>query len=146
MDTKVLHQSDIAQPQWNLDTVIEELRNSREVTHKIRYQGSIRELPSREALVHILDGLSSVLFPTHYGRSNLTDESIDYFVGNTLNTTLNMLTEQVRRGVQFSAGVDCNEEEMTSCANEITRQFAASLPAIRGLLVSDVQAAFSGDP
>jgi len=131
---------------WNLASVIEQLRVSREATHNIRHQGRIRELPSREALTTIVNGLSAALFPTHYGRPNLTDESIDYFVGDTLTTTLNRLTEQVRRGLQFSAGVDCNEEEMTSCANEITRQFAASLPAIRGLLVSDVQAAFSGDP
>src|SRR5471032_2962389 len=97
---------------WNLASVIEQLRVSREATHNIRHQGRIRELPSREALTTIVNGLSAALFPTHYGRPNLTDESIDYFVGDTLTTTLNRLTEQVRRGLQ----------------------------------VSDVQAAFSGDP
>jgi serine O-acetyltransferase len=132
---------------WNLGPVIEQLRVSREATHNIRHQGRVRELPSREALTTIVNGLSAVLFPTHYGRPNLTDESIDYFVGDTLNTTLNRLTEQVRRGLQFSDQLNVNSEDaLTEQAHDITRAFAASLPQIRALLVSDVQAAYAGDP
>lgn len=132
---------------WNLGPVIEQLRISREATHNIRHQGRVRELPSREALTTIVNGLSAVLFPTHYGRPNLTDESIDYFVGDTLNTTLNRLTEQVRRGLQFTAQPgDGNDDALTEQANNITREFAAGLPGVRALLVSDVQAAFAGDP
>jgi len=138
---------------WNLDSVIQQLRVSREATHNIRHQGKIRELPSRAMLAAIVEGVQAALFPTHYGRPNLTDESIDYFVGDTLNTTLNKLMEQVRRGLLFSAEVDlmktctASEEERLACrAQEITRDFAASLPDIRGLLVSDVQAAMAGDP
>jgi serine O-acetyltransferase len=136
---------------WNLGPVIEQLRISREATHNIRHQGRVRELPSREALTTIVNGLSAVLFPTHYGRPNLTDESIDYFVGDTLNTTLNRLTEQVRRGLQFSEQSEApahhsSEDALTEQAHNITREFAAGLPGIRALLVSDVQAAFAGDP
>ncbi|WEF33993.1 serine O-acetyltransferase EpsC [Pseudoduganella chitinolytica] len=131
---------------WDLDAVVAALRVSREATHNIRHQRRIRELPSREALTTIVNGLFAVLFPTHYGRPNLTDESIDYFVGDTLNTTLNRLTEQVRRGLQFADGVEATEESLTQRAHEITRQFAASLPDIRALIVSDVQAAYAGDP
>ncbi|MBB3221507.1 serine O-acetyltransferase EpsC [Pseudoduganella umbonata] len=131
---------------WDLDAVVSALRVSREATHNIRHQRRVRELPSREALTTIVNGLSAVLFPTHYGRPNLTDESIDYFVGDTLNTTLNRLTEQVRRGLQFADDADLAEETLTQKAHDITRAFAASLPQIRGLLVSDVQAAYAGDP
>lgn len=147
MDIKVFPLIETTQPHWNLDNVVSELRISRELTHKIRHHGRIRELPSREALVTILDGLSAVLFPTHYGRTNLTDESIDYYVGNTLNTTLTVLTEQVRRGLLFASEQDDrNDADLHQRANLITRDFIAQLPAIRGLLVSDLQAAFHGDP
>jgi serine O-acetyltransferase len=131
---------------WDLDAVVAALRVSREATHNIRHQRRVRELPSREALSTIVNGLSAALFPTHYGRPNLTDESIDYFVGDTLTTTLNRLTEQVRRGLQFADDADLAEETLTQKAHDITRAFAASLPEIRGLLVSDVQAAYAGDP
>ncbi|MGK5033245.1 serine O-acetyltransferase EpsC [Janthinobacterium sp. MDT1-19] len=152
-----MHSIDPAAPaddtaQWNLGPVIQALRSSREDKHKIRHNGRVRELPSREALTTIVNGLSAALFPTHYGRPNLTDESIDYFVGDTLNTTLNRLSEQVRRGLLFS--VPAGEEQdaasddaaLAQQARDITRAFAASLPDIRALLVSDVQAAYAGDP
>ncbi|TWI67660.1 serine O-acetyltransferase [Pseudoduganella lurida] len=131
---------------WDLDAVVAALRVSREATHNIRHQRRVRELPSREALTTIVNGLSAVLFPTHYGRPNLTDESIDWFVGDTLNTTLNRLTEQVRRGLQFTDAADTEEEALTLKAHDLTRRFAAGLPHIRALLVSDVQAAYAGDP
>lgn len=134
-------------PHWNLGPVIEALRLSREGTHNIRHQGRVRELPSREALTQVVDGLSAALFPTHYGRPNLTDDSIDYFVGDTLTTTLNALVEQVRRGLLFAPEADLEPEAaLVRSAAAITRDFAASLPAIRALLVSDVQAALAGDP
>ncbi|WP_394778965.1 serine O-acetyltransferase EpsC [Undibacterium sp.] len=132
---------------WDLGNVIEQLRASREVAHKVRHQGYIRELPSRAALEEILDGLRSALFPTHYGRPSLTDESIDYFVGNTLNTSLNVLAEQVRRALLFvGSQIEYSDIELHERATQITRDFAAQLPAIRAVLVSDLQAAFQGDP
>jgi serine O-acetyltransferase len=133
-----------AAQQWNLASVIEQLRLSREVTHNIRHRERIRELPSRAVLIEILDGLAAVLFPTHYGRPNLTDESIDYFVGDTLNTTLIVLTEQVRRALLFVS--DFEESDLQGKALRITREFTEQLPTLRGLLVSDLQAAFQGDP
>jgi serine O-acetyltransferase len=147
MNRDTLDGAAVKSTHWNLGSVIEQLRVSREATHNIRHQGRVRELPSRDALTTIVNGLQAVLFPTHYGRPNLTDESIDFFVGDTLNTTLNRLAEQVRRGLQFSAGESIPDEEALSRqAHDITRRFAAGLPEIRGLLVSDVQAAYSGDP
>jgi serine O-acetyltransferase len=145
---------------WGLNGVVAALRQSRENTHKIRHRGRVREIPSREALSLILDGLSAALFPTHYGQANLNDESIDYFVGNTLNTTLNSLFEQVRRALLFvsrqsdaneSAGFESgfandHDNQLHEQAIAITRDFAAQLKTIRDLLVSDLQAAYQGDP
>jgi serine O-acetyltransferase len=133
--------------QWHLGPIIDALRTSRESTHNIRHQGRVRELPSREVLTQVIDGVSAALFPTHYGRPDLNDESIDYFVGDTLNVTLDRLVGQVRRALRFSPGFeDADEAQLSERAQSITRAFAASLPEIRALLVSDVQAALAGDP
>ena len=135
-------------PDWNLGSVVASLRKSREITHNVRHKGRVRELPSREALSQIVQGLSAALFPTHYGRPDLTDESIDYFVGYTLHDTLTVLAEQVRRGLLFVTEGEPGENDPTLAlkAGEITREFASQLPEIRALLVSDLQAAFQGDP
>jgi serine O-acetyltransferase len=137
--------------QWHLGPVIDALRTSRESTHNIRHQGRVRELPSREVVRQIVDGISAALFPTHYGRPDLNDESIDYFVADTLNVALDRLAEQVRRALRFSPEFSSEHDQtddavLAERARAITREFAASLPAIRALLVSDVQAALAGDP
>ncbi len=138
---------ELTQIEWGLPDVVEALHQSREVTHKIRHQGHVRELPSREVTKKILDGLMAALFPTHYGRANLTAESIDYFVGDTLSRTLNLLVEQVRRALIFALPQNPSDaEDLEQRAIDITRNFAATLPTIRALLVSDLQAAYQGDP
>ncbi|GAB3382220.1 serine O-acetyltransferase EpsC [Massilia agri] len=132
---------------WHLGPIIDALRTSRESTHNIRHHGRVRELPSREVLMQVVNGVSAALFPTHYGRPDLNDESIDFFVGDTLGVALDRLVGQVRRALRFSPQfTDADETGLAERAEAITREFAASLPGIRALLVSDVQAAMAGDP
>ena len=134
-------------PYWNLRPIVAELRLSREVTHNVRHEGRIRALPSRQALAEIADGLTAVLFPTHRGRPDLTEESVDYFVGETLNTSLNALSEQVRRGLLVASERQGESDAaFRDTAHKITERFARTLPAIRALLVSDLHAALDGDP
>jgi serine O-acetyltransferase len=130
---------------WNLDSIVSQLRFSREVSHNIRPKGSLQQSPSRDALTNILTDVSASLFPTHYGQSELGRENIDYFVGSTLNRALVALVEQVYRSLLFS-GDARNQADVHQNATEIVSGFAAELPTIRGLLVGDVQAAFRGDP
>ncbi len=132
---------------WSLQDVVRDLRESREISHNIRHRGSLREYPSHQAIASILDGLAAALFPTHFGRAHVTDESIDFFVGDMLGRTFSTLRDQVRRGMLSSTffANDQNphvEEEATN----IVRAFASKLPGIRGLLVSDLRAAYAGDP
>lgn len=137
----------IAYSHWGVEEVVSALRESREVTHKIRYLGRIRELPSREAVTSVVHGCAASLFPTHYGHADLTEESIDYFVGTTLSSTLAILVEQVRRALFFVQGREPGTDEAIEAqAVELTRRFAAALPGIRALLVSDIRAAYQGDP
>lgn len=133
-------------PGWGLTSVVEALRVSREVINKVRHRGSVRELPSRTVLADVVGKLAAALFPTHYGRTDLSAESIDYFVGNTLNSALTALAEQVRRGQLLDDRHGGDEADGGARAAEITRTFAARLPAIRALLVSDLLAAYHGDP
>ncbi|MBI3230922.1 MAG: serine acetyltransferase [Burkholderiales bacterium] len=138
------HQQDAAP---DLTSVVAQLRHSREITHKVRHLGRIRELPSKAALLDILQGLAAALFPTHYSNVQLNDDSIDYFVGHTLNSIKPILIEQVRRALLFVAGETGGDEQtLPQQAEYITQQFLSQLPEIRGLLVSDLHAAFQGDP
>jgi serine O-acetyltransferase len=134
-----------AEKRWQLDHIVAELRTSREDTHSIRRDGEARRAPSREVLEAIVNGLTEALFPRHYGRFDLDGENIDYFVGNTLSIALDSLWEQVHRGALF-IGDELLPGFRREDAIELTRSFASQLPAVRGLLISDLRAAFVGDP
>ena len=149
---------------WGLTSIVRALRESREDTHNIRHRGDVRELPSRASLANILELLSAALFPTHYGQTDLNDESIDYFVGDKLNLALGAMFEQVRRSLlldtlpqrpqqKSESDSELNEtpershaETIAARAYAITTDFAGQLGVIRDLLVTDLQAAYQGDP
>jgi serine O-acetyltransferase len=137
-----------AQPEWNLDQIVEQLRSLRsEWRQTTKPHGITYELPSREALSDIVEGLSGALFPRHFGPAALTEEAVDHFISRTLDGTLQSLLEQVRRELRLASGPLGNgAPQLDARAREITRAFAANLPVIRGLLESDILAAYQGDP
>jgi serine O-acetyltransferase len=135
-----------------IDTVVQGLRHSRDVLHNVRYRGPVRPPPSREEIVATLGEFARALFPAHYGRPELLDrgehtpESIDDYVGVVLRRALAALNDQVRRTLPFTSDTVLSDAELHDQALAIVRRFAAGLPAIRGLLVSDLRAAYAGDP
>jgi serine O-acetyltransferase len=129
-----------------IDSVVSELRILRLRSLEDRQRRDRPpKLPSRKILVGIADGLRAVLFPNRLGLPDLTDESVDYYVGHMLDVTLRDLLVQVRRELRFVSGVDANNADREQAA-AIVRAFAGRLPHIRSLLESDIQAAYEGDP
>jgi serine O-acetyltransferase len=109
---------------------------------------SRRALPSRSALVGMVEDLRSVLFPGYYGDSDVSGESVRFHVGAVLDRVARVLHEQVRRGLCF----DCREPDPSRCpqceerAASLAHGFIARLPEVRRLLATDVQAHYEGDP
>jgi serine O-acetyltransferase len=104
-------------------------------------------LPSREALEEIVADLRAVLFPAHFGPSDLSPDGIRYYIGHRLDAALQELFEQVRRGLLFAC--THTEGHCPSCerrAVEVIRAFAHALPEVRALLGTDVLAAYERDP
>jgi serine O-acetyltransferase len=130
-----------------IGTVVAELRTLRLRSLETRQRRDRPpKLPSRKVLVGIADGLRAVLFPNRLGLPDLTDESIDYYVGHMLDITLRELMVQVRRELRFTSGSDPSDNSDREQAAVITQAFARRLPHVRSLLESDVQAAYEGDP
>lgn len=132
--------------EWDINGVVAELRAQRLASAATRVGGwPRRKLPSPKTLSRILDELTGALFPNRLGNLELSEDSVDYFVGNSLDQTLRELCGQVRRELAFAADSP-GETDAAQRAFEITRSFAARLPAVRQLLDSDIQAAYAGDP
>jgi len=130
---------------WGIDALVAQLRDLRVQSLETRSRrDKPPKLPSRKELHLILDGLGAVLFPNRLGLPDLNDESIDYFVGHTLETLLRKFYKQISRELHFISGHQGFDDADHEQAIIIARQFAAQLPTVRKLLDSDIQTASEG--
>ena len=102
--------------------------------------------PSRDVMHDILRDLRAVLFPTHFGVTDYTETSIDFFVGHRLDAALRALQGQVRRALSYAAEDGEAPDRMLQRAHHLVVRFANTLPEIRRVLETDVVAAYEGDP
>lgn len=106
-------------------------------------------MPSVKSLLKLLDDLQSVLFPGYFEEADLTPETMPYYIGATMDRITRTLEEQFHSGFCVSCFRDDEEEFCPTCTNrsrEAVLEFISTLPRIRELLASDVQAAYDGDP
>lgn len=132
----------------NLARVFDDLRNLRAKSHQTRYGDKPPpELPSRKAIVEIVDGLVASLFPRHFGPPGLVGEDLDAFVADRLTATLRLLERQVRLELELGDRQEASHAvDWARRAFEITSAFADGLGNIRSMLESDILAAYEGDP
>jgi serine O-acetyltransferase len=134
---------------WDIESIVGGLREARarwREAHQRNRDGG-REFPSPAAIRCILENLRGALFPMRLGPPELRQDGEDFYVGHTLDAALNALLEQLRLETGYSLrreGLDAAQTEQRAVA--IVRDFAATLPAIRGVLDTDVVAAYNGDP
>jgi len=107
-----------------------------------------RKLPSRQAVVRILENLFAVMYPGFYGVQHLTAENVEYHVGALLDDIAADLYEQVCLTYQFSEpqGNGRGEDRIQMAADEAIDRFFKRIPEIRRLLLLDCEAAMNGDP
>jgi serine O-acetyltransferase len=111
------------------------------------FPGGQALLPSREAVIEVVEALRSVIFPGYFGTADLREESLHFYIGATLEKASRSLEEQVRRAVAFSERHDFHAcAHCAAAARESVAAFVGRLPGIRALAASDVEAAFEGDP
>ena len=139
----------LADSSFDLPRIVAGLREARarwrESQHRTHELGG-RELPSRESLAAIVEGLRGALFPMRLGPIDLRQETEDFYVGHTLDSVLGLLLAQVRLELRHQARQHPVEGDLEARARTIAREFGAELPRLRTLLDTDVLAAFEGDP
>lgn len=135
---------------WDLAAIVAELRGAREQWRLTRNRDlGAHEFPSREIVREIILQLRGALFPLRLGPAELKRDGEDFFVGNSLDAALNALVWQVQleltsRQRNEDRPVDAATLEWQ--ANEIVTAFGKSLPRLRKILDTDVEAAYRGDP
>jgi serine O-acetyltransferase len=137
-----------AHPDANLGTLVDALIDSYRGDERGRHINR-HFLPSRTEIIEILEILLQLLYPGYHGRQDLTDENAPFHVGVLLSTLREKLERQIELSLCFTAEGAGPQLDVPKChrsAREIATTFLARLPAVRAMLLSDVQAAFDGDP
>jgi serine O-acetyltransferase len=116
---------------------------------------SQRYLPSREAIVEILESVLDLMYPGYFGRRDLSSDNLRAHVAQSVAVLAPKLEREMEHclcyGREREAGFEreAGRPEFGECApraHELADIFLKRLPEIRTLLIRDVQAAFDGDP
>lgn len=104
-------------------------------------------MPSIGSLDYLMTCLKKVLFPGFYGNSEVSPDSMDFYVAANLDMAYRALYEQIKRGYCFAcsdSSMSCSDCEEN--AKAVATKFIESIPQIKHLLATDVVAAYNGDP
>ena len=110
---------------------------------------SRRYLPSREAIVEILECVLDLMYPGYFGRRDLSRDNLGAHVAQLVATLGPKLEREMEHCLCYGREREAEQPEFGECApraHELAEIFLSRLPEIRGLLIRDVQAAFDGDP
>jgi serine O-acetyltransferase len=115
-----------------------ECRRSNHLAHK--------PLPSREAVVEILEDLTEILYPGYGRRQNLHMGNVEYHVGDLVDGLHDKLTQQFSRALRHESQENNSLADLEALAQQKAVELLSRLADLRVLLEQDVQAAFEGDP
>lgn len=119
-------------------------------------------LPSVEQVKQIVTLAKSIIFPDYFNKRQPNENIRSYYIGVHMEQLARLLTKQIAHGLQFlppgdamcdgkhHAAADCQSDDI-KCkiykqSEQLTLQFIDSLPEIKRLLYTDVQAMFDNDP
>jgi len=131
-----------------LQKAIGELSESQSLKGLFHRNTDDSPLPAAQTLKSIVELCRGLLFPGYFGNSNIKADTLTYHIGVHIEQLQEQLTSQILSGLCFG-----NEDDACPCtdcqrqeAAELAAKFISSLPALRHILGTDVEAMFNGDP
>ena len=106
-------------------------------------------LPGREDITRIVQGLDELLFPGFRENYDLDDSNLRLITAEKVNRLAREMIREVEKSLAFSerAGTSCcGYGGCHVAAKLLVEGFFEDLPAIRHSLIMDMQANFRGDP
>ncbi len=98
-------------------------------------------LPSKRAVASICEDLLQLLFPGFHDAEPIHTKDLRRVTSHRIYSIAERLSEEVCKSLRLGEP-GCPRER----ADAVVRQFLETLPHVRNLLRTDVEAAFSGDP
>ena len=130
-----------------LNKSIETLANSYAIQGVVNYSGG-DNLPNRESVGAILQGLDELLFPGFRKYEDL-DHDLRLLTGERTYRIARELSTEVEKSISFSTrkgNFSCGNATCHAVAEMIVEEFFEELPVIRNMLLMDIEAVYQGDP
>jgi len=98
-------------------------------------------MPSKRAVGEICGDLLQILFPGFHDDNAVNEACVEVLTKERLTSVVERLAEQVRKSVRIG-----DPQRPTGRTTPILERFCNTLPRVRELLRTDIEAAYDGDP
>ncbi|MCE1198499.1 MAG: serine acetyltransferase [Marinilabiliales bacterium] len=138
--------------QWNISEsigkAVQQLTDLPVVGEVAHAQRAGEPMPSVEKLRVLVEKVRQIIFPGYFGPINFQPTTFQYHMGVLVDEVFHLLSEQLLAGLCFVCDKDTASdlENRKADAERFSARFIAALPDIRKVLISDVEAAYLGDP
>ena len=104
-------------------------------------------IPSGKVLEEVVELCRSIFFPGFYGRSCINSDTLKYNIGVTVERLYILLKQQIAAGMSLNRnGENYSRADIKKRAETVALKTIAILPDIKDTLITDVVAAYKGDP
>ena len=107
-------------------------------------------LPSSDDIASLTEALLALVLPGFFGSERLTKANFAAVTVYRLEEVKAKLTEQILRGINYvcrgDERPDCDKSRCEAKAASLTEVFLLTLPKVRSLIKTDIEAAYDGDP
>lgn len=127
----------------NVQEIVEDI-TANYLTEELFLAKDSMTLPDRSAIINVLKELRTIMFPGYFGTDKLDCTLAPYFIGQKLTSVFEILSTQIERALSYTNNE--SNDEITNGAENITVEFLKELSKIQRILVTDIEAAYEGDP
>ena len=105
-----------------------------------------KNLPSKRAVQLITVDLLRLLFPGFFDEKLIHSSEIKVETAALMDAVLGNLEDEIRKALEYNPPAELPKKNIGTAAHSLTLDFLRSLPRVREVLQTDVEAAFNGDP
>ena len=105
-----------------------------------------KNLPSNHAITAITQDLLRLLFPGFFDEKPIHSSEIKVVTAELLDAVRGALEDEIYKSLEYNPPPELPKKNLRSAAHNLTLEFLESLPRLREVLQTDMEAAYAGDP
>ena len=105
-----------------------------------------KNLPSKQAVATITENLLCLLFPGFFEEQLQHSSELKANTEKLLGAVRKSMEAETAKALEYNPPAGVAKKDARGMAHSLVLQFLGSLPSVRELLQTDIEAAFNGDP